>query len=54
MTVIPQDFNTGSEEHNKIFRKDWGIPLGRPGNAVDYAQSIFGLVTVSEILEGLS
>jgi hypothetical protein len=29
------------------FRGHWGIPMGRPGGAVDYAQCIFGLITVS-------
>jgi hypothetical protein len=29
------------------FRGHWGIPFGRPGGAVDYAQCIFGLITVS-------
>jgi NAD(P)-dependent dehydrogenase (short-subunit alcohol dehydrogenase family) len=29
------------------FRGYWGIPFARPGGAVDYAQCIFGLITVS-------
>jgi hypothetical protein len=29
------------------FRGHWGIPFGRVGGAVDYAQCIFGLITVS-------
>lgn len=29
------------------FRGHWGIPFARPGGAVDYAQCIFGLITVS-------
>jgi hypothetical protein len=44
--IDPQD-NQGSSEHNDIFRKGWGIPFARPGRAVDYAQCIFGLITVS-------
>lgn len=32
------------------FRGHWGIPFGRPGGAVDYAQCIFGLITVSLIV----
>ncbi|GFZ51916.1 hypothetical protein JCM24511_09686 [Saitozyma sp. JCM 24511] len=45
MTVIPPDANTGSEAHTAEFRNKWGIPFGRPGSAVDYAQCIFSLVT---------
>jgi len=47
MTVIEPENNTNSEEHFKEYRTKWGIPLGRPGAAEDYAQCIFGLVTVS-------
>ncbi len=45
MTVIPNESNTGSEAHTAEFRGKWGIPFGRPGNATDYAQCIFGLAT---------
>ncbi|RSH82849.1 hypothetical protein EHS25_005839 [Saitozyma podzolica] len=41
----PPDANTGSEAHTAEFRNKWGIPFGRPGSAVDYAQCIFSLVT---------
>ncbi|KAE8538170.1 hypothetical protein D1P53_005508 [Cryptococcus gattii VGV] len=44
MTVIPPETNTGSDAHFKEFRNQWGIPFGRPGNAIDYAQCIFGVV----------
>ncbi|WVQ85687.1 hypothetical protein IAT38_007853 [Cryptococcus sp. DSM 104549] len=37
-----QATDAGAQEE---FRKQWGTPFGRPGNAVDYAQCIFGLVT---------
>jgi NAD(P)-dependent dehydrogenase (short-subunit alcohol dehydrogenase family) len=50
MTVIPPDANTGSEAHTAEFRNKWGIPFGRPGSAVDYAQCIFSLVTVSRLV----
>ncbi|KAK6904268.1 hypothetical protein L486_03851 [Kwoniella mangroviensis CBS 10435] len=45
MTIIPPENNTGSEAHYNEFRQQWGIPFGRPGKAVDYAQCIFGLIT---------
>ncbi|ORY27931.1 hypothetical protein BCR39DRAFT_536852 [Naematelia encephala] len=45
MTVIDPCNNTGSDAHSSEFRNKWGIPFGRPGNAVDYAQCIFGLIT---------
>jgi hypothetical protein len=55
MTIIPQENNTGSDEHVKEYKNTWGIPFGRPGNAVDYAQTIFGVVSVSSSLQlGLS
>lgn len=47
MTVIEPENNTGTNEHYKEFREKWAIPFGRPGNAIDYAQCIFSLVTVS-------
>jgi len=47
MTVIPNEDNKGSSEHVEKFKNDWGIPFGRPGSAVDYAQCILGLITVS-------
>ena len=46
MTVINPENNTGSKEHYDEFRTKWAIPFGRPGAAIDYAQCIFGLVTV--------
>ncbi|WWC73384.1 uncharacterized protein I206_107351 [Kwoniella pini CBS 10737] len=45
MTIIPSENNTGSEAHKQEFRNKWGIPLGRPGKAADYAQCIFGIIT---------
>lgn len=45
MTVIHPDENTGSDEQEKDYRDNWGIPFGRPGSAVDYAQCILGLAT---------
>ncbi|KAK8849386.1 hypothetical protein IAR55_004718 [Kwoniella newhampshirensis] len=45
MTVINPEDNTGSESQFSEFRNKWGIPFGRPGNAVDYAQCIFGLIS---------
>ncbi|WWC65526.1 uncharacterized protein I303_108144 [Kwoniella dejecticola CBS 10117] len=45
MTIIPKENNTGSDAHFQEFREKWGIPFGRPGSAVDYAQCIFGIIT---------
>jgi hypothetical protein len=50
MTVINPEDNTGSDSHAKEFREKWAIPFGRPGNAVDYAQCVFGLITVNTVL----
>ena len=47
MTVIHPDENTGSAEQERKYRQEMGIPFGRPGSAVDYAQCILGLATVS-------
>jgi hypothetical protein len=47
MTVIPPEDNDGSSNHHNKFREEWGIPFGRPGNALDYAQTIFGVIAVS-------
>lgn len=48
MTVIdPSNNELGNQTHFDAFRNHWGIPFGRPGNAVDYAQCIFALITVS-------
>jgi len=38
------------EATQEDFRGQWGIPFGRTGGAVDYAQCIFGLITVSYIM----
>ncbi|WWC93150.1 uncharacterized protein L201_008117 [Kwoniella dendrophila CBS 6074] len=45
MTIIPNENNTGSDDHTQEFKTKWGIPFGRPGNAIDYAQCIFGIIT---------
>ena len=37
----------GTEVSPEEYRGQWGIPFRRPGNAIDYAQCIFGLATVS-------
>lgn len=37
----------GTDVKPEEYRGQWGIPFARPGNAVDYAQCIFGLATVS-------
>jgi NAD(P)-dependent dehydrogenase (short-subunit alcohol dehydrogenase family) len=47
MTVIDPSENQSTEEHERKFREDWGIPFGRPGGPEDYAQCIFGLAVVS-------
>lgn len=47
MTVIEPEDNTGTDAQINFFRgPEYGIPFGRPGNAVDDAQCILGLVTV--------
>jgi len=48
MTVIPQENNTGSKDHFEEYKGNWGIPFGRPGSALDYAQTIFGVVSVCQ------
>ncbi|KAG9010524.1 hypothetical protein FRB94_010290 [Tulasnella sp. JGI-2019a] len=45
MTVIDPEDNKDSHEHVAKFKDHWGIPFGRPGGAVDYAQCIFSLIT---------
>ncbi|WVQ66616.1 uncharacterized protein L199_004800 [Kwoniella botswanensis] len=45
MTIIPSENNTGSDDHVEEFTKKWGIPFGRPGNAVDYAQTILSVIS---------
>ncbi|KAG8858530.1 hypothetical protein FRB96_005202 [Tulasnella sp. 330] len=45
MTVINPEDNQDSEEYARKFKEKWGIPFGRPGGAVDYAQCIFSLIT---------
>ncbi|WWD20007.1 hypothetical protein CI109_104480 [Kwoniella shandongensis] len=45
MTVINAEDNQGTDAQFAEFKNKWGIPFGRPGNAVDYAQCIFGLIT---------
>lgn len=47
MTVIEPTDNQDTAEHQQKYRKEWGIPLARPGNAVDYAQCILSTATVS-------
>lgn len=54
MTVIDPNDNKNSEAQVQTFKTQWGIPFGRPGNAVDYAQCIFGLITVSGTILYLS
>lgn len=41
----------GTDVKPEEYRGHWGIPFARPGNAVDYAQCIFGLATVSRTLQ---
>ena len=43
------DTSTSDAGGQSAFKKDWGIPFGRPGNAVDYAQCVISTVTVSLI-----
>lgn len=44
MSVFP---DMTEEESRKFFRERFAIPFARTGNAVDYAQTIIGVVTVS-------
>jgi len=53
-TIAPGYFPSGMTDTSPsdaggkdAFKKDWGIPLGRPGNAQDYAQCIISTITVS-------
>lgn len=51
MTPVGTDFNQPPE----YFRKQWGTPVGRAGNAQDYAQALLnfavnGFVTGSTLL----
>jgi NAD(P)-dependent dehydrogenase (short-subunit alcohol dehydrogenase family) len=41
------DTSTSDEGGKAAFKKDWGIPFGRPGNAQDYAQCVISTITVS-------
>lgn len=41
------DTTTSDAGGKEAFKKDWGIPFGRPGNAVDYAQCVISTITVS-------
>lgn len=43
MTPVEDKYQSAA---NPEFKQKWGTPLARPGNAVDYAQCIFGLITV--------
>lgn len=43
MTPVDDKYHSAA---NAEFKQQWGTPLARPGNAVDYAQCIFGLITV--------
>lgn len=49
MTTILPDSNASAAENAAVFRGSgpgqWGIPLARPGNAVDYAGCVLGVVT---------
>lgn len=42
MTPVEDKYQSAA---NPEFKQKWGTPLARPGNAVDYAQCIFGLIT---------
>ncbi|KAG7530910.1 hypothetical protein FFLO_04733 [Filobasidium floriforme] len=39
------DTTTSDAGGKEAFKKDWGIPFGRPGNAVDYAQCVISTIT---------
>ncbi|BEI84925.1 hypothetical protein CcaverHIS002_0503260 [Cutaneotrichosporon cavernicola] len=45
MSVFPADRIDHPEAHVKEWREKWGVPFGRAGNARDYAQCIFGIIT---------
>ncbi|WWC66349.1 uncharacterized protein I206_100250 [Kwoniella pini CBS 10737] len=44
MNTMQGQYAGGSDESLEFARKKWGIPFGRAGNAVDYAQAIFSLI----------
>lgn len=41
--ITPGDL--ASSNAGSVFRKQWGIPLARPGNGVDYANCIISVMT---------
>ncbi|WWC58600.1 uncharacterized protein I303_101143 [Kwoniella dejecticola CBS 10117] len=45
MNTMQGEYAGGSDESLTYARSKWGIPFGRAGNAVDYAQAIFSLIT---------
>jgi NAD(P)-dependent dehydrogenase (short-subunit alcohol dehydrogenase family) len=46
MTIVETKDDQSSEQLFDHFRKEWGVPFGRPGNAVDYAQTILSIARV--------
>ena len=35
------------DQDKQEFRQNMGIPFARPGNAIDYAQTVIGIMVVS-------
>lgn len=44
MSVFPAEALEDPTAHREIWRSKMRIPFARPGNAVDYAQTVFGVV----------
>lgn len=44
MSVFPADALEDPASHHDLWRNQMGIPFARPGNAVDYVQTVFGVI----------
>lgn len=44
MSVFPPESLTDPSSHRELWHGKMGIPFARPGNAVDYAQTVFGVI----------
>lgn len=45
MSVFPSDSLENPAAHAAQWREKWGVPFGRAGNARDYAQCVFGIIS---------
>lgn len=44
MSVFPAESVEDPSSHSDLWREKMAIPFARPGNAIDYAQTVFGVV----------